>query len=137
MKYTPSFLILLFLSLTACQKNENSEIGSAITEPGVYSVMDTLKLHINVTNNMVVYSLKNELNKDVLDGSTKHEFSDLHRWAFYVDKKSIWVLSSDMGYFVYVYDSSKKQFDYQLLPFEISKDDYPPYVYRALPDFFD
>lgn len=132
---------ILFLALlltgVSCSKKQVIKNNPILTKEGKYVFMDSLEFDIQVSNNMVHYNLTSHRGKELFGSKDHHEFSDLHKWAFYLDKQSIWILSRDIGYAVYTYDSIKNDFCYRELPFKVSKNEVPQYLYERLPSFFD
>lgn len=136
MKFSILSILCLFMILSSCSDNNSYWKEGVIREAGNYSYKDSLYIKVDVENKLVKFTLmdsaKNEIARNV------HDFSDLHKWALYLDKdKSLWVLSSDIGYSMLKRNPQTNQYTYTEFDHYLTKDEVPKYLYEDLKEFFD
>lgn len=139
MKYILRTVVILILlgHCFSCDKSVQNWKSRAIREPGNYLNKKTgLLLKVQVENSLVKYTLINDTGEQVL--KQQRDFSDLHNWALYLDRKnSLWILSSDIGYALWRKDSTTNTYEYTEFDHFLARKEVPMELADALPEFFD
>jgi hypothetical protein len=132
-----SVLILLVAFLSCADHDDSSSWKEgAIRRSGTYSYKDSLYINVDVKDDLVKFNIIDKTKKEV--ARSMHDFSDLHEWALYLDKdKSLWVLSSDIGYSKWEWNPQTNQYAYIEFDHYLTKDEVPEYLYEDLKDFFN
>lgn len=126
------FLIMLM----SCTDDSSSWKEGAIRKEGNYSYRDSLYINVDVKDHLVKFQITDSSRKEI--AYNMHDFSDLHAWALYLDKdKSLWVLSSDIGYSQWKWNPETNQYKYVEFSHYLTKDEVPRHLYEDLKEFFD
>lgn len=126
----------LLTTLLSCTDSNSDWREGAIRKAGNYSYKDSLYINVDVEDKLVKFKITNSSNNEI--AHNMHDFSDLHEWALYLDKdKSLWVLSSDLGYSKWKWNPQTNQYTYIEFDHYLTKDEVPKYLCEDLKEFFD
>jgi hypothetical protein len=122
--------------LMSCTDDISRWKEGAIRKEGNYSYRDSLYINVDVKDHLVKFQITDSSKKEI--AHNMHDFSDLHAWGLYLDKdKSLWVLSSDIGYSQWKWNPETNQYKYVEFSHYLTKDEVPRHLYEDLKEFFD
>jgi len=122
--------VIICLTVICCSKNNAVWESGTIFEEGTYEAK-SIQIIVQENNNLVDFKVLDHHGNMLIQNP--HTFSSLHRWALYLDKdESLWVLSSDIGHYIFKKDTTSGTYKYLQFDHYLKKDEVPEYMYNDL-----
>jgi hypothetical protein len=117
------------LVTTSCSNPNCSWMGGEIVDFGEYCNGE-IKIKVYEENSYLKYIVLNKNNDLVIKEDMN--ISIFQRWGLFLDKKgSFWLLSSDVGIYVWEKDSATGRYHKKTFYHKLGKDDVPPELYES------
>lgn len=121
-------IILIILSIISCT-NTCDWKGGEILNFGEYCNAD-VKIHVYEKNNFLKYEVHNNKGEIIIRDDVS--ISTFQHWALFLDSnKNFWVMSSDIGGFVWERDPVNNRYSKKIFYHELGKDDVPLEIYES------
>ncbi len=122
-------LLILFMTTTSCNNTDCDWPGGEITDFGEYCNGE-IKIKVYEKNDYLKYTVLNKNNELILQEDM--DISLFQRWGLFLDKKSnFWLLSSDVGIYVWEKDSATGRYRKKTFYHKLGKDEVPSELYES------
>jgi hypothetical protein len=122
-------LIATIFTIISCNRDNCNWQGGQIIEFGEYCDGE-LKIKVYQKNNDLHYEMRNSRNEVLVKQDMS--ISIYQHWGLFLDnKKNFWLLSSDVGIYVWEKDSVSGRYRKRTFFHKLRKDQVPPELYNS------